>query len=324
MDWGAVLGWSALIPLLNAGIRLALPTGLAAVGETICQRAGVLNLSLEGMMLTGALGAFLGTHYSGSHWLGVLAGIAGGLVVALLMGLLAVTFKTDQVITGIVLVILATGGTSLVYQELFGVTTPERFDPMRQWRVPVLGEIPGVGTLLFQQSPFFYLAIVLVVGSWWLLHRTKFGLAARAVGDRPAAGDAAGLSVDRIRWTAILISGGFAGLGGAVLVVGQLGFFTENVSAGRGWVAIALVIFGRWSPLRVTLGALLFGLTDALQLRIQSAGGGIQSAVPYELFQAMPYLVTLVVVVVATARSHDDAAPEALGVPYVKGTASRV
>ncbi len=276
------------------------------------------------MMLSGALGAFLGAHYGHSLWLGVLTGILGGLVVAVLMGVMVVTFKTDQVITGIVLVILATGGTSLIYQQLFGVTTPARFDPMTQWKIPLLGDVPGVGTVLFDQSPFFFIAVVVVLGASWTLYRTKFGLAVRAVGDRPAAADAAGLAVDRIRWTAILISGGLAGLGGAVLVIGQLGFFTQNVTAGRGWVAIALVIFGRWSPVRVSLGALLFGLTDALQLRIQSAGGGIESSVPYELFQAMPYLVTLIVVVVATARSRDDAAPEALGVPYMKGAQSRV
>ena len=323
MNWGAVLGLSAIIPLLNAGIRLALPTGIAAVGETLCQRAGVLNLSLEGMMLSGALGAFLGTHYSGSNWLGVLTGILGGLVVGALMAVLTVTLKTDQVITGIILVILARGGTSLIYEQLFGVTTPARFDPMKKVKVPLLGDIPGVGTVVFNQTPLFYVAVVLVLGATWLLYRTPFGLAIRSVGDRPAAADAAGIAVDRVRWIAVLLSGALAGLGGAVLVVGQLGFFNQDVTAGRGWVAIALVIFGRWSPTRVTLGALLFGITDALQLRIQSAGGGIQSAVPYEFFQALPYLLTLIVVVVATARSRDDAQPESLGAPYMKGAQTR-
>ena len=323
MDWGAVLGLSALIPLLNAGIRLALPTGIAAVGETLCQRAGVLNLSLEGMMVCGALGAFLGTHYSGSTWLGVLTGIVGGLVIAVLMGAFTIVRKTDQVITGIVLVILAQGGTSLIYQELFGVTTPARFDPMDRWKVPLLGEIPGVGSVLFYQSPFFYLAVVVVVGATWLLYRTRLGLGIRAVGDRPAAADAAGLSVNTIRWIAILISGTLAGLAGAVLVVGQLGFFTETVIAGRGWVAIALVIFGRWSPLRVTVGALLFGVTDALNLRIQAAGGGIESG-PVRVLPGAP-------VPGHTDRGRrrdgapvDDAQPEALGVPYLKGADAQV
>lgn len=323
MNWGAVFGLSALIPLLNAGIRLALPTGLAAAGETLCQRAGVLNLSVEGMMLSGALAAFLGTHYSGDLWVGVGAGILGGLVIGVLMAVLTVWVKTDQVITGIVLVILAQTGTSLIYQELFGVTTPARFDPMGKFRIPLLGAIPGVGAVLFDQTPLFYLSVALVFGASWLLYRTRFGLAIRAVGDRPDAADAAGLGVDRNRWAAVLLSGAMAGLGGAVLVVGQLGFFSQNVSAGRGWVAVALVIFGRWSPLRVAVGAFLFGLTDALQLRIQAAGGGIESAVPYELFQALPYVVSLLVVVIATALARSDAQPEALGVPYLKGARSR-
>ena len=139
------------------------------------------------------------------------------------------------------------------------------------------------------------------------------------MGDRPGAADAAGVKVDRVRWIVVLLSGALAGLGGAALVVSDLGFWDQNVVAGRGWVAIALVIFGRWSPTRVALGTVLFGLTDKLGQTIQTAGGGIQSGVPYEFFQALPYLVTLVVVVAATALARDDAAPESLGTPYLKG-----
>ena len=313
MDWGAVIGAGAIIPLLNAGIRLAVPTGLAAVGETLCQRAGVLNLSLEGMMLTGALGAFLGAHYSGNLWVGVIVGVLSGMSIGVLMAFLSVTLKTEQVINGIVLVLLAQGATGFIFEELFGVTTPVRFDPMTTAKIPLLGEIPGVGTVLFNQTPLVYLSVALVATIWWILYRTRFGLAVRAAGDRPAATDAAGIKVDHVRWIALLVSGAMAGLGGAVLVVGQLGLFVQNVSAGRGWVAIALVIFGRWNPLRVMGGALLFGITDALQLRIQAAGGGIESDVPFELFQALPYLVTIIVVVVATALSKDDGPRSVLG-----------
>jgi simple sugar transport system permease protein len=319
MDWGAVFGAAAIIPLLNASIRLAIPTGLAAVGESLCQRAGVLNLSLEGMMLSGAYAAFLGVHYSGQQWLGVATGIGGGLLIGVLMATFSITLKTEQVINGIALVLLAQGLTGFIHVQLFGVTSPERFDPLAPLEVPLLGAIPGVGSVVFDQSPLVYVAVVLIVGIWWVLNRTRFGLAVRAAGDRPAAADAAGLNVDHVRWMAILVSGAMAGLGGAVLVVGQLGLFVQNVTAGRGWVAIALVIFGRWNPLRVAAGALLFGFTDALQLRIQAASGGIESNVPFELFQALPYLVTIIVVIVATARSRDDAQPEALGVPYIKG-----
>jgi general nucleoside transport system permease protein len=318
MDWAAVFGLGAIIPLLNASIRLAIPTALAAVGESLCQKAGVLNLSLEGMMLSGAYAGFLGAHYSGNTWLGVPAGMLGGVVVGVLMAFLSVSLKTEQVINGIALVLLAQGLTGFVHVELFGVTSPQRFDPIATVKIPLLGDIPGVGSVVFDQSPLVYIGVALIVGVWWTLQKTRFGLAVRAVGDRPAAADAAGIDVDRVRWIAILVSGAMAGLGGAVLVVGQLGLFVQNVTAGRGWVAIALVIFGRWSPLRVAAGAFLFGFTDALQLRIQSASGGIESNVPFEFFQALPYLVTIVVVVVATARAREDAQPEALGVPYVK------
>ncbi len=320
MDWGAVFGAAALIPLLNASVRLAVPTGLAAVGESLCQKAGVLNLSLEGMMLTGAYAAFLGAHYSGEPWVGVLTGIGGGVLIGVLMALFSVTLKTEQVINGIALVLLAQGLTSFVHVKLFGVTAPERFDPIRPMEVPLLGSVPGIGSVVFDQSPLVYLAAALIFAMWWTLRSTRFGLSVRAVGDRPSAADAAGISVDGVRWIAILASGAMAGLGGAVLVVGQLGLFVQNVTAGRGWIAIALVIFGRWSPPRVAAGAFLFGFTDALQLRIQSASGGIESEVPFEFFQALPYLVTLVVVVVATARARDDAQPESLGLAFVKGT----
>lgn len=319
MDWGSILGPAALIPLLNAGIRLAMPTGLAAVGEALCQRAGVLNLSLEGVMLSGALASFLGTHYSGHAWVGVAAGVGAGMAMAALMALLSVTFKTEQVINGIVIVILAGGATSLVYDKLFGVTsTPPRFDTLPSLKIPLLGSIPGVGSVLFDQNVLVYVSVVAVGSVWWILYRTRFGLSVRAAGERPDAVDAAGVSVDRIRWYALLASGAMAGLGGAVLIVAQLGLFRDNITAGRGWVAIALVIFGRWSPLRVTAGALLFGLTDALQLRIQAAGGGVGTGVPFELFQALPYIVTIAVVVAATAGARGDAQPKALGVPYEK------
>lgn len=324
MDWAAVLGAGALIPLLNAGIRLAVPTGLAAVGEALCQRAGVLNLSLEGILLSGALGSFLGAYYSGQAWIGVLAGVGLGIAVAALMALLSVTFKTEQVINGIVIVLLAGGATSLAYEKLFGVTTtPPRFDVLPSLKIPLLGSIPGIGAVLFDQNAMVYLSILAVGAVWWVLYRTRFGLSVRAAGERPDAADAAGVNVDRIRWYALLVSGAMGGLGGAVLIVAQLGLFRDNITAGRGWVAIALVIFGRWSPLRVMAGALLFGVTDALQLRIQAAGGGVGTGVPFELFQALPYIVTIAVVVAATAWARDDAQPKALGFPYEKEAGAR-
>jgi ABC-type uncharacterized transport system permease subunit len=319
MDWGAVLGPAALPSLFNAGVRLATPTALAAVGESFCERAGVLNLGLEGMMLMGALGSFLGAHYTGDPWLGVLAGMAAGVALAAIKAFLSVTLKTEQVINGIAVVLFAQGFTSFVYGKLFGVTSsPPRIEGTPVARVPGLESIPGVGPVLFRQNILVYVSLVLVVGVWWLLFRSRFGLSIRAVGESPAAADAAAIHVARMRWLAVLTCGGMAGLGGAVLVVAQLQLFANNVTAGRGWVAIALVIFGRWNPLLVVGGAFLFGLMDALQLRVQAAGGGLNAAVPYEFFQALPYLITLVVMTVSAVRASRDAQPASLGVPFVK------
>jgi general nucleoside transport system permease protein len=168
-----------------------------------------------------------------------------------------------------------------------------------------------------------YASLLLVVMIWAALFYSRLGLAVRAVGETPAAADAAAIHVDRIRWLAVLTAGGMAGLGGAVLIVTQLRLFANNITAGRGWVAIAIVIFGRWHPIWVLVGAFLFGFTDALQLRVQAAGGGINAVVPYEFFQALPYLVTVVVMVLSSITGRRDAQPAALGVPYRKEAMSR-
>jgi general nucleoside transport system permease protein len=183
----------------------------------------------------------------------------------------------------------------------------------------LLHDIPGVGPVLFEQNVLFYLSLALALGISLVLTRTRFGLSVRAVGESPAAAEAAAVSVARTRWLALLICGGMAGLGGAVLVLGQLNVFEEDVSGGRGWIAIALVIFGRWNPLLVLGGAFLFGFTDALQIRVQAVSGGIASSVPTEIFGALPYVVTLAVMVAATVWAGRDAQPAALGVPFRKG-----
>jgi general nucleoside transport system permease protein len=324
MDWASIVGPSALVSLCAAGVRLAVPTALAAVGETFCERAGVLNLGLEGMMLSGALGSFLGAYYSGNAWVGILAGIAAGVIVGVLKAFLSVTLKTEQVINGIAIVLLAQGLTSFIYGKLFGVTSsPPRIEGLPPVEIPLLSKIPALGRVLFTQSLPVYASLVLVLAIWGTLFYSRLGLSIRAVGERPAAADAAAIHVDRIRWFAVLTCGGMAGLGGAMLIVTQLQLFANNITAGRGWVAIAIVIFGRWNPLWVLAGAFLFGFTDALQLRVQAAGGGINAAVPYEFFQALPYLVTVIVMVASSVAGRRDAQPAALGVPYRKEAMSK-
>lgn len=309
-----------LIPLLSTAFVLSIPVGLAAVGECICQRTGVLNLGVEGMMLMGALTAFLGAFYFDSSWIGVFTGVAGGVSLGILMGVLCISIKAEQVVSGIVVVLLSLGLTSYLYGSLFHVgTTPPRIEGLLPLHIPLLSNVPVIGPILFQQTSLVYLSLALIVLLSWMLERTSLGLALQAVGEKPEAGDAAGLSVDGLRWSGILISSAMAGLGGAVLIIAQLHLFADNITAGRGWIAIALVIFGRWKPLWVFAGALLFGVVDAVQLKIQVMAGGIDSVVPFELFQALPYIVTLVVLVLSAIRARRSAQPSALGIPFLKG-----
>ncbi len=322
MDWGEIFGPGALVVLLSSAVAFAMPTALAAVGETVSERAGVLNLGLEGMLLSGALASFLVAYYVGSVALGTLAGVAIGVALGALMAFLSVTLRTEQIINGIAIVLLAQGVTAFTFEKLFGGEEQPTVAGIPDIDVPLLHDIPGVGPVLFEQNVLFYVSIALAIGVWLLLTRTRFGLSVRAVGESPEAADAAAVSVARTRWLALLICGAMAGMGGAVLVLGQLNLFETNVSAGRGWIAVALVIFGRWNPLLVLGGALLFGFTDALQIRVQAVSGGSASSVPTEIFGALPYVVTLTVMVAATVWAGRDAQPAALGAPFRKGVSS--
>jgi simple sugar transport system permease protein len=318
MDWSAIFGGSGLEVLLSSAVLLAMPTALAALGETVCERAGVLNLGLEGMMLSGALGAFLGAYYAHSPVVGTLCGIAVGIAMGALMAFLSVTLKTEQVINGIALVLFAQGITAFLFEKLFGGGKQPTIPGIPDLKIPLLGSIPGVGPVLFDQNALLYLSGGIAVAIWLLLMRTRFGLSVRAVGERPEAADAVAVNVARIRWIALLICGAMAGLGGTLLVIGDLDLFQPNITGGRGWVAIALVIFGRWNPLLVFGGVLLFGFTDALQVQVRAVSGGTNTTVPYELFQALPYIVTLVVLVLATVVTRYSAQPAALGIPFRK------
>lgn len=269
-------------------------------------------------MLSGALASFLVAFYLGSVALGTVAGIAIGVALGALMAFLSVTLKTEQIINGIAIVLLATGITTFAFEALFGGEERPTISGIPDVDIPGLSSIPGLGPALFEQNVLFYVSLALALGIWPLLARTRFGLAVRAVGESPAAADAMGISVARIRWMALLIGGGMAGLGGAVLVLGQLNLFDVGVTGGRGWIAIAIVIFGRWNPLLVLGGAFLFGFTNALQVRVQAVSGGVSSSFPVEIFEALPFVVTLAVMIAATAWARRDAMPAALGIPFRK------
>lgn len=312
------LSISFLIALLASGIRFAVPIFLAALGEIVTERGGVLNLGLEGIMLVGALAGFSAAFYveaagitALAPWIGLMSGALAGLLMGLLMAVLTVSLHTDQVITSITLVILGQGLTTYFFRQQFGSLTA-RVTPLEPLSLPYLSDIPVLGTILFQQDLVTYGSLLLLVAVWFFLQQTTWGLNIRAAGEYPAAVDTAGVSIAAVRYSAVLIGAALTGLGGAVLTVAQLGIFNEGITAGRGWIAVALVIFARWQPGRAFAGALLFGLATALQFRLQAAN---LVAVPYELFLMLPYVLTILALLLSRGRS---AAPAVLGIPYTR------
>jgi simple sugar transport system permease protein len=295
------------IGLIAATLRVATPLLFGTLGELFSERAGILNLGIEGTMFFGAFVGFVVAGTSGSLWLGVIAAIVAGMLSGLLMALLSVQLGVNQHVSGLGITLLLIGlslfGFRLVYGE---PRIPPAIEPFI--RLPLFGQMRILGPV-FEQYVLTYIAFALVPVVWWLLYRTSFGLQIRAVGENPEAADAAGVNVYLTRYLALIIGGGLMGVGGAFLSLAQLGAFTYGIIAGRGWVCIALVIFGNWDPLRVLLGALLFGGVSALQLRLQTTG----LRLPYETFLALPYLVTIVALAIA---GRNAAYPAALLKPY--------
>ncbi len=323
MNWSLILSWAFLVALLTSAIRLATPVALAVLGEIITERAGVLNLGLEGVMSIGAMAGFMAAYYAmlaqagiWSPWIGLLAGIAAGIAMGLIMGWLSVTLKADQVICGITLVLFGQGVANYLYRQAFSAMVAPG-PGMALAPIPILSHIPVLGPVLFNQQPTVYLTVLLTLLVWVLMFRTTLGLKIRATGENPAATDTSGVSVTRVRYLALLMGSALAGLGGAVLTVAQLNMFTENITAGRGWIAIALVIFASWQPWWALGGALFFGLADAIQFNIQAlsqVGLGAKT-LPYEFLLMLPYVLTLLALFVRSTASH-GAAPAALGRPY--------
>jgi len=320
MPWDQMLTTSFLIALLSAGVRLAVPVLLPVLGEIITERAGVMNLGLEGIMLVGGLAGFITANQleqtTGltdiAAWAGLGAGLLAGAAMGWLMAVFTVSLRTDQVVTGVTLVLLGQGLTAYLYRRQFSAMGV-RVTGLADWPIPLLSKLPVLGEVLFSQNAMVYLTGLLVVVCSFVLFRTNWGLAARAVGENPAAADTSGLDVIWIRYTCVVIGAAMAGLGGAVLTVVQLKLFTEGITAGRGWIAIALVVFSRWRPTWAFVGSLLFGVADALQFRIQALGS---KQIPYEFLLMLPYLLTLLALLLGTRRSN---VPAALGIPYAKG-----
>jgi general nucleoside transport system permease protein len=294
-----------LINLVGAMLRVATPLLLAAIGETIVERAGVLNLGIEGTMFFAAFAGFFAADVSGSLWVGLAAAIISGMLAGLLMGLMTVTFGVNQHVSGLGITLLLSALALFAFRLRYGGrTTPPAIQafPLLQ----PLHNVPVVGAILEQYLLTYIGFLVIVPVAWWMLYRSNFGLKIRAVGENPEAADAAGVSVYRIRYAALVIGGALMALGGAFLSLSQLGAFTIGMVSGRGWVAIALVIFGNWDPVKVMFGSLIFGGTYALQLRLQAIG--LQLPIPYESFLALPYIVTLVALVLAGRNASYPAA----------------
>lgn len=279
-----------LASFLSATIRTATPLAVAALGEVVVERAGVINISLEGIILGGCFGALLGATHGGvlaGFALGIAAGVA---LSAIFAGFTVVWVKADQIITGTAITLFALGITGTLYRAVFHETGAALTIPTAgPVAVPVLHQIPILGPGIFTQPITTYLLLVLVPAIWWWMFRTHAGLALRATGESPLAAEAAGLRPRRVKLYAILVGGAMGGLAGATLVLSQAGTFVENMSAGRGFIAIAIVVLGRWHPLGVMLAALVFGAASALQFLLQSLGLHL----PYQLFLALPYLLTL-------------------------------
>jgi simple sugar transport system permease protein len=308
IDEALVIAW------LAATVRVATPLLLAALGETLVERGGVINLSIEGAMLAGALASALGAT-AGGPWAGSFAAIAAGILVAGLFAAVAIGARAEQIITGTAVTLLCVGLTGTIYRQAYGAGGVGLSLPTYgTLEIPVLSGLPLMGAAFFQQTIVTYLGYLLVPLVWWVLFRTKWGLRLRAVGGSTDYADyadythgmvaAAGVRARAIRMQAVLIGGALAGLAGAALVLGQTGTFAEKMTAGRGFMAIAIVVLGRYHPVRVLLASLLFGAAMALQFVLQSRATGV----PYQLFLMLPYLLTLLVLLLSSQQTRRESA----------------
>lgn len=301
---------SVLVGIAHSGIRLATPYLYASLGEMFGQRSGVLNLGVDGIMLMGAFSAFYVVFETGSLWLGVLAALAVGALMGLLMAFVSVTMQAEQGISGIGLYLFGLGMSSLLFKMLIG--SVESVSGFRPLYIPVLSDIPILGEVFFDHSIIIYLAYVMVPVSWFVLNKTNFGLKIRAVGQNPEAADSLGVSVSGVRYATVILGSAMAGVAGASLSIGLLNVFQENMTNGIGFIAVALVYFGGWRPFGILAGALLFSTVNALQLWIQVLGLPIAS----DIAVMLPYILTIVALAIAVRQVQQ---PAALTKPYERG-----
>lgn len=293
-----------------AAIRLTTPILLAAMGSIFCERAGIMNIASEGWMLIGAMTAVTATYYLGNPWLGLLVAGLVALLAASIFAFFVVRVGTDHIVTGVALNLFSLGLTSLIFRRLFGpMSKALDITGLPTWHIPVLGDLPILGRIFFNQSPLVYLAFLCVPFVHFIMFNTRWGLNVRAAGESPRAVDSVGENLFGIRIGTILIAGLMAGLAGAFLSIGQTTIFQEGMTAGRGYIMYTAIIFGKWLPKGVLVGALIFGAADALQLRIQAIG----SILPYQFALMIPYLFTIAAIVITVGKV---AWPAAYGQSY--------
>jgi general nucleoside transport system permease protein len=316
MSWFDLSFWTAM---LAATIRLSTPLTLAALGGLFSERSGIINIALEGLMLVGAFAAAAGNLATGSPWLGVLIGIGASTLLVLLHGIVSIQWRANQVVSGMAINILALGLCPLMSKLFYDSTgsTPTVPDEahFHDWTIPGLARVPVLGSILGSHTPIVFLALAAVAIVHFWFYRTRGGLRLRSVGEHPAAADSVGISVIRTRYLALVVVGVFCGLGGAFLSIGHGSNFSRGMTAGRGFIALTALIFGKWRPVPTFLACLLFGFADALQMRMQGVSFPHIGEIPPQFVQVLPYIVTLVVLAgfIGAARP-----PKALGRPYTK------
>ncbi|MFD5226823.1 ABC transporter permease [Microbacterium sp. NPDC058342] len=315
LSWAAAgsSGTLPMISLLSGALALATPLIFGALGGVIGERAGVVNIAIEAQLLAGAFTAAIVASLTDSPWAGLIAAMAAGVLVALVLAVFAITYYVDQVIVGVVLNVLVIGVTTFLFRQVLSPNeaTMNTVQPFHGIAIPLLSDIPVLGPILFRQTIIVYLMYVIVFVVWYGMYRTRWGLRMRAVGEHPQAADTVGINVARTRYMNVLIAGAIAGMGGAFYTLVSVPRFNPEMTAGAGFIALAAVIFGKWDPIRATLAALLFGFATNLQSVLSVIG----SPVPSQFMLMLPYIVTIFAVAGLVGRSR---APAADGEPYIK------
>jgi simple sugar transport system permease protein len=314
LSWQVAGKFMPLVDTASGSLELALPLILGALAGVLCERSGVVNVAIEGQFLMGAFGAALIGTLTASVWFGLLGATIGGLIIAALLAVLSIRYLVDQVVVGIVLNLLALGLTGFLYERLMQADAASYNQPpqMPTWRIPGLAEIPVLGPVFFDTNPLVYLALILVVVIHVGLSRTRWGLRTRAVGEHPTAADTVGVRVLGTRWRNVLVAGLVAGAGGAYFTEVATGSFNKNMTSGAGFIALAALIFGRWTPVGAFFAALFFGFANKLATYLAATG----SSVPSQFLNMLPYVATIIAVAGLVGRVR---APAADGKPYVKG-----